>query len=171
ARPNPTSAHRGQPINLHVKLTNVTSHDAYLWLFFKPTASGADTDMGCLMMRCRNQKTGKDVRYRFGPPGRTTQDAQMKELVDKIPAGSSTSDTINLTDWCDLPPGSYLVELQYETQHIPKWIKPDKRAWHGVTNKVLIKVHVLKRLRTKHGHLYHGQKQQEHSKVLLLPPP
>ena len=136
--------HAEHPVNLHVILRNVSGTDQFIWCFMRPVPFGADTDMGSLMTRCRNARAGKDVRYKWAPPGMTTQDAQMKELVETCPAGSSSSrETINLRDWCVLPRGTYIVEMQFETQHLPTWIKPDKRAWHGVTNVEKVLIHII----------------------------
>ena len=139
-RPSITYVNYGKPVPLRVFIVNTSSRDRLIYFSFYPVHFGADTDMGCLMMRCRNNKTGNDVQYHYKPPGTTVQDALGIKQLTRISAHSFNGVTINLRDWCELPPGQYTVELQYETEKIPGWVVPDSRGWHGRTNEVSVSV-------------------------------
>ena len=144
AQPRLIIVHRNQSIPIKVALRNVTNHDAYIRLWFWPVPFGPHTDLHCFMLRCRNQITGKEVRYTWPPTQMLVSDAQGKEFPNKIPQGGSIIAPINLRDFCVLPLGKYIVELQYDTRFTPSWVKPDKRAWHGITNKVIVNLQVSK---------------------------
>ena len=143
AWPKYVVVHRNQSIPVKITLRNMTDGDAYIRLWFWPVPFGPHTDLHSLVLRCRNQSTGKEVQYIWPPAGRTISDAQGKELPDKIPSGRSVKIPIDLRQFCVLPHGKYVLELQYDTRFVPSWVKPDRRAWHGITNKVTVRIQVL----------------------------
>lgn len=144
ARPTSVVVHHNQRIPIEFTLTNRSGRDAYIRLWFWPTSFGRHTDLHCFMMRCRDESTGKEVQYRWPPRQDLPADAQGKELPDKIPARRSITFLHNHRDFCILPPGKYVAEFQYDTRFVPSWVRPDKRAWHGKTNTVSIRIQVLK---------------------------
>jgi hypothetical protein len=66
------------------------------------------------------------------------------ELPDKIPALCFVGATLDLRQFCVLPPGNYALTMQYDTAFIPRWIRADKHAWHGATNRVEVRIHISK---------------------------
>ena len=128
------------PIYLRVALENRTDQDRFIRFWFTPIPFGPKTDLHCLLMRCYNHKTRKDAQYTGIPPGKTVDDAQNKESTSEVYARSFTGYTVNMAQFCDLPPGDYSLVMQYDTSYVPQRMQPDKRAWHGKTNKVLVNV-------------------------------
>ncbi len=139
-------AHHSGPIYIQVALSNVTNRDRYTRLWFLPCPFGSHAALNCLQIRCRNQITGKEVQYTWPPPGATVADVQGKEkiMTYKISPGKPVATAFDLRQFCVLPPGKYVLELQYDTRFLPLWIKPDKRAWHGATNRATVKIQVVK---------------------------
>lgn len=130
------------PIYLCVALENRTDQDRSIRFWFTPVPFGSKTDLHCLLIHCYNRKTRKDAHYTGIPPGKTLDDARGKESTCKVYAQSFTGYTVNMTQFCDLPPGDYSLVMQYDTSYVPQWMQPDKRAWHEKTNKVLVNIHI-----------------------------
>jgi hypothetical protein len=146
AQPAQLVGHYRKPLNLSVVLTDTTDHDVVIRVCFIPCPFNVPVGLQCLRMRCRDLKTGREVRYRWPPPIETVADVQLKESALTIPIDPSRPYVVpfNLSERCVLPPGQYALDLQYDTRHTPAGIKPDPRAWHGVTNKVTVNIRILK---------------------------
>jgi hypothetical protein len=140
--------HGKQPVYINLFFKNVTAQDVYLRLWITPPVPfGTNlTDLHCLLMRCRNQATGKEVQYTWWPPQLVPAYVQRKEslMTEEIRPGKTLVTPLPLRYFCVLPPGKYTVELQYDTRFIPSWIKPDKRAWHGITDKETVNIQVVR---------------------------
>ncbi len=154
------------PVSIHVALKNMTDDEQYIWTWFNPVPFGRGKyRLKSLKMRCYNLKTCKEVRYLYPfPNGMTEAEGQGKELPDKVPAGHSIGSSFNLTSFCNLLPGDYILVMQYDTTEISAWIKPDKRAWHGVTNQVRMTIHIA-----KSRHHYH-LRAPSYPQPVSLPP-
>ena len=146
AHPAQVVAHYRQPLTLWIGPINTTDRDVYLRVWFIPCPFNAPVDLQCLRMRCRDLKTGKEVRYRWPPLIETVADAQLKEsaMTIAIHPGKPYVVPFDPSLFCVLPPGQYALELQYDTRHTPTGIAPDPRAWHGITNKVTVNIRILK---------------------------
>jgi hypothetical protein len=146
AQPKQVVAHYRQRLNLSVGLTNTTDRDVMIRVWFTPCPFNVPVSLQCLRMRCRDLKTGREVRYRWPPPIATVADAQLKESAMTIPIhpGKPFVVPFDPSLFCALPPGQYALDLQYDTRHTPTGIAPDPRAWHGVTNKVTVDIRILK---------------------------
>jgi hypothetical protein len=142
AWPSRVNARYGDAIWINTEIKNVTTGNVYVANDLRAVPFGLDTSEGCLMMRCRNKASGKEVTYHWHPNSFTTQDNIGVEQAVKLTPGYFSGTTLNLQELCDLPPGSYIVELQYQTSNIRSGVRPDKRAWHGTTNKVEVAVDV-----------------------------
>jgi len=138
------SAKPGQPIKVKLVLTNISGQTQKIRIYEWPVAFGATREMNCLQLRCRNVATREEVKYSWPPQILSVADVQGREPTQEVPRGKSWFFPINLRDYCDMPPGRYEVELEYDTESVPSWVKPDKNAWHGATNKVIVRVHVSK---------------------------
>ncbi|HEY3781338.1 MAG TPA: hypothetical protein VGL56_09670 [Fimbriimonadaceae bacterium] len=125
-------------------MKNVTRNAEPIRLWFWPNPFIQPTDLHALRLRCRDAKTWKEVKYKWPPPGKSVSDGMGKELTETIPPGKSWIDPIDFREFCDLPVGSYIAELQYDTRFCPSWVKPDAKAWHGATNKVEIRIRVFR---------------------------
>ena len=143
AWPHQVIVHGHQPVNITFALHNVTNHATYIRVWYWPVPFGPRPDLRCLRLRCRNQITGKEVQYKWPPLMKTPSDHLGKELPDLIPPGKSYIFPYDLRQFCVLPPGKYILDLQYDTRYMPPWVKSDRRAWHGVTNKETVRIQVL----------------------------
>src|SRR4051812_10293093 len=74
-RPHTVTARQGYPVRLSVYVKNVSGHAQYIKMFPRAVPFGSDSNEGCLMMRCRDQQTGKEVKYKWWPPGMSGEDA------------------------------------------------------------------------------------------------
>ncbi len=84
ASPGNVVVHRNQPISVTVDLTNVTGRDAFVRLWTWPTPFGPHTDLHCLMLQCRAQFTGKEVSYKWPPPGKTVEDGEVSPHLPAV---------------------------------------------------------------------------------------
>ena len=142
AWPTHVYARHGQLVNLRVALENVTEDDIYVRLWFRMVPFGHGTYLKALRTRCVNVITHRQAGYIGFPPGRTTADVSGLEPVEDMFGGCFTGAVVRVDWYYQLPPGEYALEMQYNTTYLPTWIRPDKRAWHGATNIVTVRISI-----------------------------
>lgn len=144
AWPTSISVQKKQAVNVFICLQNNRYADARTRVWFTPVTGQHQTDLHCLVMRCTNLDTRRDARYTGYPPGKTVADGLGTESTYVVPPGCFVGASVDMAQFCDLSPGNYRLQLYYDTSFTPSWLKPDKRAWHGVTNTATITIHVSK---------------------------
>jgi hypothetical protein len=145
AWPSKLAVRAGQAIVIRVALENKTEKPISTRLSFllsQPRDYRRWTR--CLRGTCTELKSGKVMPFYLPPVGATPDDFHHREGVRWIGSHQDSGANVNLADCFFLAPGSYRIELEYDTQIVPPWIKPSKDAWHGITNKARVELQVFR---------------------------
>jgi len=145
ASPLKLAAHYKQPISIWVAIRNVSNRVVFARLQFDPCPpSELGNSKYCLKAHLRDQKTGVEFIPKVRPVGIANEGIPTAENAYLFRPGSSMGAKVEFQTIWTPSPGSYTLELQYQTGPLPKSMKPDPAAWHGVTNKVNVEIQILK---------------------------
>ncbi len=146
ASPGTISVNAGASFEIRLSLTNITSKPVLTRVVTRlPGPYGLRNELSTLELKCIDLSTKRGVSYTWGPRILSVAEASGRDPCVTIPAHGTIDAYVDVMKYCKLHPGRFNLSFRYNSLYNPPAVKPDKNAWHGLTNTVNVSIKVLHR--------------------------